>query len=123
MEQEQQFLAALESAAVFSVENDLLEMRTAEGSLVVEAIPDAPLPPDVQESVENMAYVNTAAGDVILSGGLYTEPIPNSAASIQTFFVGTGRFWSDGWSANGRCRSGAPHWRDRNLHRFGGRHI
>ncbi len=38
MEQEQEFLAALESVAVYKIDGDRLEMRTAEGSLAVGGV-------------------------------------------------------------------------------------
>ncbi len=38
MEQEQEFLAALESAAVYKIDGDRVEMRTAEGSLAVGGV-------------------------------------------------------------------------------------
>ena len=38
MEQEQEFLAALESVAVFVIDGERLERRTAEGALAVGGI-------------------------------------------------------------------------------------
>ena len=38
MDQETQFLEALQSVAVFKIDGDSLEMRTAEGSLAVGAV-------------------------------------------------------------------------------------
>ena len=44
MEQEQEFLTALQSAATFSIRDDKLDLRTAEGSIAVIAIPGTPAP-------------------------------------------------------------------------------
>ena len=87
MEQEQEFLTALQSAATYTIQNDKLDMRTAEGAIAVIAVPNTPLPADVQGLVENATFTNlTGSGmePVTLSNGSYQEAIPDSTAVIYT---------------------------------------
>ena len=42
MEQEQEFLAALQAAATFTIQNDKLDIRMADGAIAVMAIPSTP---------------------------------------------------------------------------------
>ena len=42
MDQEQEFLTALQSAATYTISNDKLDLRTSEGSIAVIAIPETP---------------------------------------------------------------------------------
>ncbi|MBE2223256.1 MAG: META domain-containing protein [Anaerolineae bacterium] len=95
MEQEQEFLAALQSAATYTIQNDKLDMRTAEGSIAVIAIPNTPLPAEVQALVENATFNNLAGGGmapVTLSNGIYQEAIPDSAASMNTSLLDKAAF-------------------------------
>ncbi len=89
MEQEQEFLAALQAAATFSIQNDLLDMRMADGAIAVMAVPHTSLPAEVQTMVENATFQNTvlASGQVTLADGVYTEPIADSAASMQVILL------------------------------------
>jgi heat shock protein HslJ len=101
MDQEIQYLAALESAATFSVSGVQLEMRMADGALAVTAqrsqtpaestgaeTPPMGQPPDEELAVTlaNMTYQSefTASGTVTLTNGIYEEPAaPGSATMIE----------------------------------------
>lgn len=88
MEQEMAFAAALESAAVFAIQGDTLELRTADGALAVsfvaaapEAAPDTSVDAETMDMLGNLAYSNTAlfTYTVQLVSGIYTETlVPDS---------------------------------------------
>lgn len=52
MEQEAAFAAALESAATYTIQGDVLELRTAEGALAVSFVAAAPVAAPAQEPAE-----------------------------------------------------------------------
>ena len=95
MEQEQEFLAALQAVATFTMQNDKLDLRKADGAIAIIAIPNTPLPAEVQALVENATFKNIAGEGmepVTLSNGIYQEAIPDSAASIYTSLLDEAAF-------------------------------
>jgi heat shock protein HslJ len=85
MTQEQEFLAALQAAATFTIQGDMLDIRMADGAIAVMAVPNTPLPAEIQSLVENAVFQVTAveSGPVTLSSGVYTQAIADSASSVQ----------------------------------------
>jgi heat shock protein HslJ len=84
MEQEAQYLAALESAATFQIQNDKMEMRTADGALAVtfQAAETSAAPPELMAALGNMTYKidTTQSGEATLVDGEYREQAaPGSA--------------------------------------------
>lgn len=89
MEQEAEFIAALGTAATFSIEGDQLELRTADGALVasfVAAVPEAASGVDAEtmDMLGNLAYSNTAlfAETVQLVNGIYTTTVVPDAPVV-----------------------------------------
>lgn len=100
MEQEAAYLAALETAATYSISGDSLELRTADGALAVsfvatapesaEAAPEtgdetkAPVPVDeaTMQAMGNMTYFNIAVTPTVtLTNGIYTETLSSDGSS------------------------------------------
>lgn len=84
MEQEAQYLAALESVTTYQIQGDRLEMRTTEGALAVSLQPadTAALPPELMTALKNMTYKidTTQSGEAPLTDGEYREQAaPGSA--------------------------------------------
>jgi len=82
MDQESQYLAALETATTFRLEGDSLELRTAEGALVANYAPKEEAAGIDSETLKNMEYRSefTHSGVAPLVGGEYREPAaPGSA--------------------------------------------
>lgn len=95
MDQEQEFLAALQAAATYTLQNDTLDIRMADGAIAINAIPNTPLPAEIQGLVENATFKNVAGGGlnpITLSNGIYQELIPDSAASLYTSLLDTAAF-------------------------------
>lgn len=92
MEQETAFLAALEQADVFTIEGDVLELRTAEGALLASfvAVPEAVaftgVDAETMDVLANLAYSNTAlfTDTVQLVNGVYTETVAPDSAMMAT---------------------------------------
>ena len=93
MEQEQEYLAALETAATYRIDGDTLEMRTADGALVAGYLAqpaEAETPAEegalTPEALANMEYTveETESGGVLLSDGYYEEPAAPGSASMTT---------------------------------------
>jgi heat shock protein HslJ len=97
MEQEAAYLAALETAATWSISGDTLELRTADGALVAQYVasdeaaapePEAEAPATVDaatmEALGNMTYFNIAVTPTVtLTNGIYTSTIvPDSPLAI-----------------------------------------
>jgi heat shock protein HslJ len=82
MDQEAQYLAALETAATYRPEGDRLELRTADGALVASYTPQEALTGIDSETLKNMEYRSdfTQSGVAPLADGEYREPAaPGSA--------------------------------------------
>lgn len=98
MDQEQAFLAALQSAATFTIEGDTLEMRTAEDTIALMATKrvevDLPAPPPEQPA--------TPTGRVVGAQGLNVRTGPSTAFPV----IGVARLGDEGEivgrSADGR---------------------
>lgn len=104
MEQETQYLAALETAATYTISADRLELRTADGALAVSYVASgaatAAAPADTGEETHapvaasvdaatmsalgNMTYYGIAVTDTVtLTNGIYTSTVaPDSAAPM-----------------------------------------
>jgi heat shock protein HslJ len=82
MDQESQYLAALETAASYRLEGDKLELRTADGALVASYVPKQEAAGVDGETLKNMEYKSefTQSGVAPLVGGEYREQAaPGSA--------------------------------------------
>ena len=96
MDQEAQYLAALETAAIYTLAGDTLELRTADGALAVSyvaagdageaAVPEtedetrtsdaAPVDEAMMQVLRNMTYFNIAVTDTVtLTNGVYTSTV------------------------------------------------
>lgn len=82
MEQEAEFIAALATAATFSIQGDQLELRTADGALVASFTAAAPeaaggVDAETMDMLGNLAYSNTAlfTESVQLVNGVYTSTV------------------------------------------------
>ncbi|MCA9869300.1 MAG: META domain-containing protein [Anaerolineae bacterium] len=96
MDQEAQYLAALETAATYTISADRLELRTADGALAVSYVaageataatpaetgddtraPDAePVDEATMVALRNMTYTNIAVTDTVtLTNGVYTSTV------------------------------------------------
>ncbi|MBP6468806.1 MAG: META domain-containing protein [Chloroflexi bacterium] len=114
MDQEAQFLKALQTAVSYTIQNGALDMRTADGAIAVMAssgsIAAAPAGGDTavaapmvamadaaaapadsrQEALANATFLTSIlpAGSVTLSGGQYSEPAaPGSASAISVMLT------------------------------------
>jgi heat shock protein HslJ len=84
MEQEAQYLAALETAATYRIQGDRMEMRTADGAMAVNfaTADEAAVPPELMTALRNMTYKvdTTQSGEAPLTDGEYREKAaPDSA--------------------------------------------
>lgn len=81
--QETQYLAALETAATYRIDGHLMEMRTAEGSLVATFQQAGYVDPEIIRLLEQATYQLDMAesGEVTLENGEYSEPIAEGSAS------------------------------------------
>ncbi len=100
MEQEQAFMAALQSAATFSIEGDMLQMRTADDALAVVMTRrveiDLPAPPP-EPAVPTGTVVGTTALNVRSGPGTNFPVIGVARAGDQGQLVGrsaNGRWWA-----------------------------
>ena len=82
MEQEAEYIAALATAATYSIQGDQLELRTADGALVASFVAVAPaaaggVDAETMEILDNLAYTHTAVftDTVVLVNGVYTETV------------------------------------------------
>jgi heat shock protein HslJ len=90
MEQEAEFIAALEMADTFAIEGNSLELRTADGALVAsfvaveEAVAFSGVDEETMAALGNLAYSNTAlfTDTVQLVGGIYTETVAPDSAMV-----------------------------------------
>jgi heat shock protein HslJ len=90
MEQEAEYIAALATAATFSIEGDQLELRTADGALVASFVATAPEPAtpgvdaETMDALGNLAYSNTAlfTDTVQLVNGVYTTTVVPDAPVV-----------------------------------------
>lgn len=92
MEQEAQYLAALESVATYKIQGDNMEIRTADGALAVsfEAAQAAAVPPELLMALNNMTYKIdvTASGEAPLTDGEYREQAaPGSATETAVLLT------------------------------------
>ena len=99
MEQEQAFLAALQSAATFSVEGDMLQMRTADdaGAVIMtrRVVVDLPAPPE--PTTPTGTVVGTQSLNVRSGPGTAFPVIGVASAGDQGEIVGVsadGRWWA-----------------------------
>jgi heat shock protein HslJ len=91
MEQESQYLAALQTAATYRVEGDRLELRTAEGALVANLVAKVEATGLSEEVLANMEYMSewTQSGTAPLVNGEYREQAaPGSATETVVMFSG-----------------------------------
>jgi len=82
MDQESQYLAALETAATYRLEGEKLELRTADGALVASFVPKQEAAGIDSETLKNMEYKSefTQSGVAPLVDGEYREQAaPGSA--------------------------------------------
>ncbi|NKQ37184.1 MAG: META domain-containing protein [Chloroflexi bacterium] len=82
MEQEAQYLAALETIATFTTDGEQLRTRTAEGSMAVNFQIAGYVDPELKSALENGTYQSefTQSGTVTLENGAYSqEAAPGSA--------------------------------------------
>jgi heat shock protein HslJ len=100
MEQEQAFMAALQSAATFSIEGDMLQMRTADDALAVVMTRrveiDLPAPPP-EPAVPTGTVVGTTALNIRSGPGTNFPVIGAARAGDQGQLVGrsaNGRWWA-----------------------------
>lgn len=92
MEQETAYLAALTTAATYSVQGDQLELRTADGALVANyvvkaAAAEAPAIDEAAlQALGNLAYQGTSVftGTVQLVNGVYTATVAPDSATVAT---------------------------------------
>lgn len=92
MEQETEFVAALEMADVFSIQGDRLELRTADGALVASFVATVPetassgVDAETMEILGNLAYSNTAlfTETVQLVNGVYTTTVVPDSATVAS---------------------------------------
>ncbi len=89
MEQEAEYIAALATAATFSIEGDQLELRTADGALVASFVAAAPeaaggVDAETMDMLGNLAYSNTAlfTETVQLVNGVYTTTVVPDASVV-----------------------------------------
>lgn len=82
MEQEAEFIAALGTAATYSIEGDQLQLRATDGALVASFVAAAPeadggVDAETLDMLGNLAYSNTAlfTDTVQLVSGVYTETV------------------------------------------------
>ncbi|MCP4358634.1 MAG: META domain-containing protein [Chloroflexi bacterium] len=83
MEQESQYLAALQTAVTYKIDGERMEMRTVEGSLVANFQEAGYVDPEIRTFLENATYQMemSAAGEVTLENGEYSETIVEGSAS------------------------------------------
>lgn len=83
MDQEAQYLAALETAATYSIDGERMEMRTADGAMVANFVIQGYVPPEIESSLENATYSSefTSSGEVTLTDGEYREPAADGSAT------------------------------------------
>jgi heat shock protein HslJ len=82
MDQESQYLTALETAATYRIDGDRLELRTEDGALVASYVPKQEAAGLDSETLENLEYQSefTQSGIAPLVDGEYREPAaPGSA--------------------------------------------
>ncbi len=92
MEQEAQYLAALETAATYQIQSDRMEMHTADGALAVNfaAAGDASIHSELMTALGNMTYKidTTASGEAPLTDGEYREKAaPDSATETAVLLT------------------------------------
>ncbi len=92
MEQEAQYLAALETAATYRIDAERMEMRTADGAKVADFIIQGYVPPEIETLLNNATYSSefTASGEVTLVNGEYSEPVAEGSATelkISTTYI------------------------------------
>ncbi len=83
MDQEAQYLAALQTAVTYSINGERMEMRTAEGSKVAGFIIQGYVPPEIQSALDNATYSSefTESGEVTLVNGEFSEQIVEGSAT------------------------------------------
>ena len=83
MEQEAQYLAALETAATYRIDGPNMEMRTAEGSIAATFIEAGYVPPEIQNLLEDATYPSefTKDGTAPLTNGEYSEAAAEGSAT------------------------------------------
>jgi heat shock protein HslJ len=89
MEQEAEFIAALGTAATYTIEGDQLALRTADGALVASFVAAAReaaggVDAETMDMLGNLAYSNTAlfTETVQLVNGAYTTTVAPGAATV-----------------------------------------
>jgi len=83
MDQEAQYLAALQSAATYRIDGDMLEMRTADDALAATFQRAGFVDPEIRNFLANASYQLdlAASGTVTLTNGEYREPVAADSAS------------------------------------------
>ena len=83
MEQEAQYLAALETAATYKIDAERMEMRTADGAKVAGFVIQGYVPPEVQFALDNATYSSefTESGEVTLVNGEFSQPVAEGSAT------------------------------------------
>jgi heat shock protein HslJ len=92
MDQESAYLAALETAATYQIQNGRMEMRTADGALAAtfEATDAAAAPDDLMMALKNMTYKidTTVSGEARLTDGEYREKVaPDSSTETSVLLT------------------------------------
>jgi heat shock protein HslJ len=83
MDQESQYLAALETAATYRIDGDRLELRTDDGALVANYVPKKQAAGLDSETLKNIEYQSqfTQSGIASLVDGEVREPAPPGSAT------------------------------------------
>jgi heat shock protein HslJ len=96
MDQEAQFLAAMQSAATYSLDGPNMGFRTADDAMAVNFVDANFIDPEIINFLDNTSYGLdlAASGVVTLTNGEYREPVADGSASelivLRTDAVATG---------------------------------